>query len=140
MAAATDTLAEVVLAQWRQEARLRGLEDPAPMPVRWRLAAARVMDHPDVIAPDGLSFEGRGDDIAQLVAAFRALPRRRLVVIGGPGVGKTTLAVQMVVQLLADRRDDEPVPVVFSLIDFDPSAMSPHEWLVGRLPSGIIPV
>jgi hypothetical protein len=133
VAAATQTLAEVVLAQWRQEARLRGLEDPAPMPVRWRLASAQVMDHPEVIAPDGLSFEGRGDDIAQLVAAFRALPRRRLVVIGGPGVGKTTLAVQMVVQLLADRRDDEPVPIVLSLIDFDPSAMSPYEWLVGRL-------
>jgi hypothetical protein len=46
VAAATDTLAEVVLAQWRHEARLRGLEDPAPMPVRWRLASARVMDHP----------------------------------------------------------------------------------------------
>ena len=133
VAAATHTLAEVVLAQWRHEARLRGLEDPAPMPVRWRLASARVMDHPEVISPDGLSFEGCGDDIAQLVASFRALPRRRLVVIGGPGVGKTTLAVQMVVALLTDRRDDEPVPVVLSLIDYDPSGVSPQEWLVGRL-------
>jgi hypothetical protein len=133
VAAATQTLAEVVLAQWRHEARLRGLEDPAPMPVRWRLASARAMDHPEVIAPDGLSFEGRGDDIAQLVAAFRALPRRRLVVIGGPGVGKTTLAVQIVVQLLTDRRDDEPVAVMFSLIDFDPAVSSPREWLVARL-------
>ena len=60
-------------------------------------------------------------------------PGGGLVVIGGPGVGKTTLAVQMVVQLLTDRRDDEPVPVVFSLIEFDPVMTSPRDWLVARL-------
>jgi hypothetical protein len=54
VAAAVNTLAEVVLAQWRHEARLRGLEDPAPMPVRWRLASARVMDHPLAVRADGV--------------------------------------------------------------------------------------
>jgi predicted NACHT family NTPase len=38
------------------------------------------------------------------------LPRRRLV-IGGPGTGKTTLAVQLLVHLLATRQEREPVPV-----------------------------
>ncbi len=91
------------------------------------------MDHPEVIAPDGLAFEGSADQVDDLVVAFRGLPRRRLVVIGGPGTGKTTLAVQLLVHLLATRHDREPVPVLFSLIDFDPERLSLAGWLAARL-------
>ena len=85
------------------------------------------------LAGDGLGFEGCGNDIAQLVASFRACPGGGWSSSAAPGSASLTLAVQMVVELLTHRRDDEPVPVVFSLIEYDPVMASPQEWLVGRL-------
>ncbi|WP_030186162.1 hypothetical protein [Streptomyces sp. NRRL S-813] len=40
--AAADELARVVRAQWQEEAGLRRLLDPAPLPVRWWLATRKV--------------------------------------------------------------------------------------------------
>jgi hypothetical protein len=94
------------------------------MPVRWRLSASAsgipVMDHPEVIAASGLSFNGSSERISELVAAFRRLDRRRLVITGGPGTGKTTLAVQLLLELLDHPEPGEPVPVLFSLVGWDP--------------------
>jgi hypothetical protein len=92
---AAATLAGAVYAQWTDEVQARALEEPAPMPVRWRLAP-ELMDHAEVVDPDGpVEFSGSSDRIKGLATAFRALPRRRLVITGGPGTGKTTLAVQL---------------------------------------------
>jgi hypothetical protein len=56
------------------------------MPVQWRLASPKLMDHQQVIDPDGgqLTFTGSSDRIAELTAAYNELPRRRLVITGGP--------------------------------------------------------
>jgi hypothetical protein len=86
--------------QWRQEAEARSLGDPDPMPVRWRLSDPNVMDHDEHIAPVPLVFSGRSDRIVALTDQFRRLRRRRLVIIGGPGSGKTTLT-----RLLVHRDD-----------------------------------
>ncbi|GAB2487373.1 hypothetical protein GCM10027187_63530 [Streptosporangium sandarakinum] len=45
--------------------------------------------------------------VTALARDFRALTRRRLVITGGPGMGKTTLAVQLLLQLLATCAADQ---------------------------------
>lgn len=132
---AKEVLAGLVAEQWTAEAALRSVEDPHPIPVRWRLTERdEVMDHPENVASVPLTFTGSSDQIADLAERFRALDRRRLVILGGPGTGKTTLAVQLALRLLASRRRDEPVPVLVSVAGWDPQAQPRlRDWLAVRL-------
>jgi hypothetical protein len=134
VAQAVAELRTVVCEQWRREAEARSLGDPAPMPVRWRLAEPAVMDHDEHIMSGRLRFAGRSDRIEALTDQFRVLRRRRLVIIGAPGSGKTTLAVQLLLQLLADWQPEQPVPVLFSLASWDPSRQPrAQDWLADQL-------
>lgn len=131
---AKDVLARLVTEQWRTEARLRSLADPDPMPVRWRLTNHKVMDHSPSIAAGPVLVAGFSNQIVELTQQFRALRRRRLVILGGPGTGKTTLAVQLVLQLLASLKGAEPVPVLMSVASWDTHEFPLlHEWLAMRL-------
>ena len=132
------TLAEVVAEQWSREAEARSLGDPEPMPVRWRLSTTMlgtpVMDHLEVIAAGELTFTASSERISEAVAAFRGLHRRRLVITGGAGTGKTTLAVQLLLELLTHPQPDEPVPVLFSLVGWNPREQPRlQDWLTARL-------
>jgi hypothetical protein len=128
-------LAELVLAQWREEAEIRQLDDPVPIAVRWHMTELDIMDHPQHISVGRkkLQFEGRSDQICDLANSFRALPRRRLVILGGGGMGKTTLAVLLVRELLCSPMKDEPVPVLLSVAGFAPGSEGLHDWLANRL-------
>ena len=96
---AVEKLVESVYLQWEEEAKIRGLFDPDPMPVHWTLTEHNVSDHSRHISPDALIFDGTSDRIDELTEQFLTLSRRRLVILGGPGSGKTTLAVQLLLRL-----------------------------------------
>lgn len=136
VAVAKDALAVTVAAQWREEARIRELDDPAPIPVRWELTTnQRIMDHPEhITAAATLAWSGRGDQVTAMARQFRALRRRRLVIIGGPGSGKTTLAVQLVRELLDNLQPGDPVPVLVSIAGWDTERFPRLQgWLAARL-------
>jgi hypothetical protein len=108
--AARRTLAALVLSQWRGEAETRQLDDPVPLAVRWRLTELNVLDHAvhiagrDSLVPSSrsgrLRFDGCADRIGAVADQFRMLARRRLVIAGEAGMGKTTLAVLLLRELL----------------------------------------
>jgi hypothetical protein len=132
----------LVRGQWQEEILIRGL-DETQLAVRWRLTELDVMDHADRV--DGahllrswfglgrVRFTGRTDRMNRMVYRFRKLARRRLVILGEPGTGKTTLAVLMLRELLEDPRPDAPVPVLLSMAGWDPGTEPVHRWLTRRL-------
>lgn len=132
---AKDALAVSVTNQWRAEAVLRSLDDPDPMPIRWRLTRhVEAMDHAENVAIEPLLWAGSSDEIAELADQFRSLRRRRLVILGEPGSGKTTLAVQLLLHLLSSRDDGEPVPLLLSVAGWNIEKLPQlHDWLAVRL-------
>ncbi|RSN18744.1 hypothetical protein DMH25_00340 [Streptomyces sp. WAC 01325] len=135
IAEAMEVLTAHVTEQWRNEARIQRLDDH-PIPVHWDLTAnLAVMDTPARVFGDAPAvWSVSGADIAMVAACFRTLRRRRLVVLGRAGSGKTTLAVQLLRQLLATRADDEPVPVLLPVAQWDvDSTPDLRDWLADQL-------
>ncbi|MFJ8004884.1 NACHT domain-containing protein [Streptomyces fagopyri] len=132
---AADALAEAVREQWAAEARLRRLHDPGPLDVRWAPADRRLADHPENIRPGTpVPAPRHGEhDVGGIVGAFASLPRHRLVALGGPGSGKSVLAVRFTLGLLAVREPGGPVPVIFPLSSWDPTRTGLRDWLADRL-------
>lgn len=146
VSAARRQLADLVLAQWRTEIIVRQLDDPAPLAVRWRLTELDTTGHAENVSRPRLlryligrgipRFDGRTDRISQIADEFRRLPSRRLVILGDPGMGKTTLAVLLLRELLMHPEGEEPVPVLVSMSGWDPGAESLHTWVARRLAEG----
>ncbi len=124
-------LARMVGAQWRREAGLRGLMDPVPLGVGWITAWGDPYgDHPH-LTPDGPRRVSA--DLISFTEEFLALPHRRLVVLGGPGAGKSAFCVLLVLSLLAQSRAEDPVPVLLTLTSWDPAIQDFEAWLTSRL-------
>ncbi|MBC2879816.1 NACHT domain-containing protein, partial [Streptomyces sp. TYQ1024] len=129
LAAAERRLARSLLHRWRAEADAWDMTDPEPLPVRWT-PSRRVTS-----AGEHLPAGSGTDTIAGTFLGLR--PRRRLVVLGTAGSGKTVLSVLLTLELLARRltqgEDDVPVPLMLSLESWDTRRQSLSEWLTDRL-------
>ena len=71
--------------------------------------------------------------MADMARQFRRLVRRRLVILGEPGMGKTTLAVLLLRELLEHPQTGDPVPVMVSISGWDPSRETLRRWLARRI-------
>ncbi|MCF6475233.1 hypothetical protein FAF44_43730 [Nonomuraea sp. MG754425] len=113
VAAAQQLLADRVLRQWEEEAKVRGLFSPDPLSVRWRLGEPGLMDHARHIASgERLHFTAAADQVGEMVTALRGLLLRRL---------------------LLDREPGEPIPVLLTLSAWDPTGERFPSWLARRL-------
>ncbi|MGW0733945.1 NACHT domain-containing protein [Streptomyces sp. NPDC002851] len=131
-------LGHVLKPQYKREEELGRIGDPMPLTVRWTPAAAGLGDHAASLAAaesartDGaaaasrpISLEG---EFHRVVDQYKRLPRGRLVVLGAPGAGKSVLVLRLAKELLASRRETEPVPVVLPLASWNPRTQPLLWW------------
>src|SRR5215475_2374686 len=148
-----EDLARAVHIQWTEEVSVRRLNDPDPLPIRWRPAPPGLMAPLPQLRETALEWwpatESRvrdrwavapvdlaGTDLDLLDVLLHRVPTRRLVVLGGIGSGKTVALVRLVLQLLELRHSEdspEAVPVMYSLASWDPTQTGLYEWLEARL-------
>jgi NACHT domain len=148
LAAIADELALAVRAQWDAEAGARRLNDPYPIPVSWEAADPSLAGSWDALvrlastgagwpSPAAGTWAGGPEDLAaagaQLADVLSRVPTGRLVVLGEPGAGKTTLMVRLVLDLLGRRQAGGPVPVLAGLSSWDPAGQDLVEWLASQM-------
>lgn len=122
-------LASAVQEQWQAEWRLRRLQDPSPLQVLWAPAEAWLADEWDGAGRDA----GPEGELEGVAAVVDTVPSGRMVVLGGPGSGKTVLAVRFTLDKLAQRTSGDPVPVVFPLAGWQPDREQLRDWMAAHL-------
>ncbi|MGW0895301.1 NTPase [Saccharopolyspora sp. NPDC002578] len=117
--------------------RWDGESERIPIQVRWQEAPEELTDHrANMRDRDGADPPDPAGTLDRIAEVFRRTPDGRLVVLGGPGAGKTFLATRFVLDVLdlvKDRHDDLAVPIIFDLGSWDPTARSLREWMLDRL-------
>lgn len=125
---AADALAGQAAAQYREQLPRRDLGEHRLAPVPWRRLRA-----PESAAP--VPDTGGRDELVALCADERF---RRLVVLGGPGSGKSAVALLAAVRSLDERARHDGVgrvPVLLTPHDWEPRRRSARDWLADRLRS-----
>lgn len=87
-------------------------------------------------APDGGQlFTDRpgGRALPEIVAYYRDTSPRRLVITGADGAGKTVLALELLLALIEERTEADPVPVRISLSQWDTDRQDLRQLLEQRL-------
>ena len=150
-----DLLARTVDAEWTRAAGERGLLEPEPIPVRWQRPTAPVAGPVAAavastrFAPlPGLAAAGeqrlQAGQVSELHKVYGGLGSGRLIIAGGPGSGKSSAAVLLILTALRYRqsvpdkaRPAVPVPVMFTLHGWDPGTQRARDWLAERLWVGL---
>ncbi|CAM5607782.1 Ku protein [Streptomyces aurantiogriseus] len=87
------------------------------------------------VAPAGAGrlFEGT-PTLPDVASYYRHTCPRRLVVTGAPGAGKSVLALELMLALIEEREEGDPVPVRLSLAEWDTATAIPQSaWLARHL-------
>jgi hypothetical protein len=143
----TRLLARFVGEQCIVEVRQRGLRFPLPLQLRWHSVRGESRAAPTHLESGALSDELDQRRLAAgLVDGFRRLTRQRLLILGGPGAGKSTVALLFTLAALEDlarRRHNARssklnatsfVPVLLSVGSWRPDDESIRDFVVRRIP------
>ncbi len=152
---AADELADQVYREWERAAGERRLVYPAPMCLRWQWSRRQVTG--PVTEAVGGAGRTRFDPVPGMVTitaerlqsgtlqdlldVYGGLDSGRLVIVGGPGAGKTSAAIQLLLDALRHRAASEtvgerariPVPVLVTLHGWDPTRERFADWLANKL-------
>ncbi|MFI7657914.1 NACHT domain-containing protein [Micromonospora parva] len=132
--AAADELVELIRRDPTDEALLRTVDEPYPLPVRWHIAPDRFLPSWRAI---GRSSAAVPVDLAggngTLWSCYRRVPSGRLLLLGPAGSGKSILALRMARELPVHREPDAPVPALVAADSWDPDREGFHDWLVDRI-------
>ncbi|GIG93188.1 NACHT domain-containing protein [Plantactinospora endophytica] len=153
--AAADALAETVRRQWEVAALERGLVSPKPVPIRWRWSRSSVTGPvTDAVGTDGATArfpplpgttrvsenDLTGGGMQALFAVYAGLDSGRLLIVGGPGTGKTGAVITLLITALRHRdelgesdRKVTPVPVLVNCRYWDPSRLAFADWVAKQL-------
>jgi hypothetical protein len=135
-------LAETVRVQWTEQAVFRGIRKRDPLRVMWcngdrptAVHGTSTSSQPPAKLEQVASPARQPEcgEVAGVVAAFRQVPHRQLVVLGEPGSGKTALLILLVLGLLDQPEPGEPVPVLMSLSAWDPGRQHLYRWMTEYL-------
>ncbi|WP_372663079.1 NACHT domain-containing protein [Amycolatopsis kentuckyensis] len=149
-----DLLATAMRNQADKTAIERRLIQPAPLPVRWRRATGPVAGPVSALSATrtGLVFDPlpgltrvtatrlREGSSEKLHSLYGGLPSGRLMIIGGPGTGKSSIAVLLQLEALrfreqarSEQRRLIPVPVLVTFRGWDPVSTPLRDWLATKL-------
>jgi hypothetical protein len=130
---AARSLRGLIQRQWAAEVAARGFLQSDPLRVPWATTTRPVqVDAAEIAGPRVTRLKLHGD-VAEAADAFRQLPLRRLVVIGGPGAGKSSLALLLVAGLSSSYAADEPLPLLANLSEWNPQKDRLDGWLARHL-------
>jgi hypothetical protein len=145
-----DRLAAAVSQQWIQAATARRLLQPEPIAVRWTMpadpvagsaaAAAASTRFPPLPGFATTPQELRAGGVQDLHTVYGGLGSGRMMIVGGPGSGKSGAAVLLVLAALRHRnavgdadRTKVPVPVLVTPHGWNPRSQPVRDWLVVQL-------
>lgn len=150
-----DGLARAMRVQWEHAAADRRLLLPAPLPIRWERCAEPVAGPvAAAVVPRGgqaqfdplpglapvTAAKLRSGDRKALHRIYGGLASGRLMLVGGPGSGKSSAAVLLLLDALRHRdgldpteRQRVPVPVMFTMSGWDPDTTPLEQWLITTL-------
>ncbi|MFF6781312.1 NACHT domain-containing protein [Streptomyces sp. NPDC012510] len=130
---AATLLADTTAAGWKKEEQARRLYDPKALPVRWHNGDPSLHDPWPVIHD---KVENRpiplGGQFADILQIFHSVPSQRLVVLGGPGSGKSILATRFVLDQLGSRSPTDRVAMLLPLSSWD-TRTSFLDWVASRV-------
>lgn len=123
LAQAQNDLATALERQTPQEERLRRINDPYLLPLRWKVTPRNGLP---AGGPPGTS------ELDGILTFYASLATRRLVILGPAGAGKSVFAMRLVRRLLETRQPGDRVPVIVPVHTWRPG-IDLGEWIAEQL-------
>lgn len=129
-----ECLTSKIQSQWERETSRRLLGDPFPIPIEWRFIDGSIADHSWLSRTLTGQASHRGGRIRDIEKEYDRLSRRRLVILGPPGSGKTTLAIRLLLWISSHSDSADRVPVFLSLSSWDMKKYPDlWDWIANRI-------